>query len=908
MRSLSAAVSCLLAVVPALTVLPIPPAAGAPAAVPAVGPEVARAAVADPPGNSPAGPQTGPHAVPTKVTELPLPASVSAAGVRPGVPAVLTAASTTAGFQTLGVTWAATPARPDLAISVRTKGATGWSGWQVLDDDAGDDDTATGPGVRGGTDPLWVGPSDGVQARVVVRSGALPKDLRLELVNPGVSGYDVTAASTTPGSTATPGTLVAAGVSRAAVNTSAVVTGGLAEPAILSRAAWGADESRVRDTPTYMPTVKAAVMHHTAGPNNYSPAQVPSIIRGDYAYHLSRGWDDIGYNALVDRFGRIWEGRAGGLDKAVMGAHAGGFNTDTFGVSVIGNYDVAHPMAASVSAVARVMAWKLDLNHRDPFGTTELTSAGGGTARYRAGVTKTFPVIMGHRNTGFTACPGRYLYPYLPSIRRQVKTLMKAALTNPAGPPASVLLGTTVSVKAGSLAAQSWQLDVTGPCAAGRVARITGKAKAGARITASWNGRLADGTLAPAGRYTLTLTSHSSTATARPVVKRVLVVPPAPAAVPAGTPSGGAGGYVPLTPTRLLDTRTTGHVALGPAGRADGPVLGRAGVPAAGVTSVVLNLTATCVSDDTALTVGPAGSAASTRPVTSIAAGGTGSVLVTARVGANGAVSVGNAAGVTQLTVDVVGFYTAGGRPVRPITSTRVYDSRTDVRTGLAGPISAGEIRLIPLPEGLGGVPAADLRAVVLDVSALSPTGAGTVTAYRPDAAGNLAGLVHGPGDSADNLAVVEVSNGMIALRVTGTAVNVALDVQAVVVDGVAGSVAGDTAFTAIAPRPLLNTSTTGGPIAIGKPRRLAVTGTATGVPAGVSAVLLDVTVVDPAASTWIRVYPGGQTAAGTAVRVAKGDTRGNPVVVPVGPDGTIALANARGSAQVRVDVHGYFG
>ncbi len=179
--------------------------------------------------------------------------------------------------------------------------------------------------------------------------------------------------------------------------------------------------------------------------------------------------------------------------------------------------------------MARVVAWKLDLNHRDPYSSTWLTS-GGGTARYPAGTTRSFPAIMGHRNTGHTACPGRHLYPYLPSIRSQVKALMKAALTNPSGPPASVLRGAQVSITAGSLAKQSWRLDVTGPCGQGRVARISGSAKAGAKITARWNGRLTDGSLAGSGRYTLTLTSRSPVDAARPVVRRTLVLPPAPPA------------------------------------------------------------------------------------------------------------------------------------------------------------------------------------------------------------------------------------------------------------------------------------------------------------------------------------------------------------------------------------------
>ena len=81
-------------------------------------------------------------------------------------------------------------------------------------------------------------------------------------------------------------------------------------------------------------------MHHTADTNNYTADQVPAMMRSIYRYHtVSRGWGDIGYNVIVDKYGRLWEGRFGGLASTVIGAHAGGFNTGTFGVSMLGNYD-----------------------------------------------------------------------------------------------------------------------------------------------------------------------------------------------------------------------------------------------------------------------------------------------------------------------------------------------------------------------------------------------------------------------------------------------------------------------------------------------------------------------------------------------------------------------------------------
>ena len=114
------------------------------------------------------------------------------------------------------------------------------------------------------------------------------------------------------------------------------------QPKIYTRAQWGADESiRLHECPggpDYSSTIKIGFVHHTVSTNDYSAAQVPAMIRSFYAYHvLGNGWCDIGYNFLVDRFGRLWEGRYGGIDKAVIGSHTGGFNRNSFAVSMIGD-------------------------------------------------------------------------------------------------------------------------------------------------------------------------------------------------------------------------------------------------------------------------------------------------------------------------------------------------------------------------------------------------------------------------------------------------------------------------------------------------------------------------------------------------------------------------------------------
>src|SRR5207253_3942572 len=104
-------------------------------------------------------------------------------------------------------------------------------------------------------------------------------------------------------------------------------------------AGWGADERLMTWQPQYVHSVEAVAFHHTATGNDYASGDVPRLMRAIYYYQaVSRGWGDIGYSVLVDRFGRLWEGRYGGLSRAVVGAHAGGFNRATAGIAVIGDH------------------------------------------------------------------------------------------------------------------------------------------------------------------------------------------------------------------------------------------------------------------------------------------------------------------------------------------------------------------------------------------------------------------------------------------------------------------------------------------------------------------------------------------------------------------------------------------
>ena len=193
-------------------------------------------------------------------------------------------------------------------------------------------------------------------------------------------------------------------------------------PPIVPRSGWNADETIRRSTPSIAPAIRLAVVHHTAGANGYTAAQSPSIVRAIELYHVKgNGWNDIGYNFLVDRFGTVFEGRYGGIDRNVVGAHAEGFNTGSVGVSVLGEYSSLPASPQARESLAKLLAWRLDLAHVDPASTLSFIS--GGNARFPAGLPVFLRTVSGHRDVGFSDCPGTALYNLLNGITGEVAKL-----------------------------------------------------------------------------------------------------------------------------------------------------------------------------------------------------------------------------------------------------------------------------------------------------------------------------------------------------------------------------------------------------------------------------------------------------------------------------------------------------
>ncbi|CAJ1494659.1 N-acetylmuramoyl-L-alanine amidase [[Mycobacterium] burgundiense] len=201
-------------------------------------------------------------------------------------------------------------------------------------------------------------------------------------------------------------------------------------PAIISRAQWGAGPTGRCGPPVYGDTVRAGVVHHTAGNNDYAPEDSAAIIRAIYAYHTQTlGWCDIGYNALVDKYGQVFEGRAGGTDRPVEGSHSGGFNHNTFGVAMLGNFNEFRPPDILLGTMGRLLGWRLGLDHVDPRGTVVLPSAGGRFTHFARGSMPTLPTIFTHRDVGNTDCPGDAAYAALDEIRN-----LAARFNQPAPP------------------------------------------------------------------------------------------------------------------------------------------------------------------------------------------------------------------------------------------------------------------------------------------------------------------------------------------------------------------------------------------------------------------------------------------------------------------------------------------
>ncbi|MCW2788572.1 MAG: hypothetical protein JWP56_875 [Aeromicrobium sp.] len=312
-----------------------------------------------------------------------------------------------APFSMLGVTWEGGLRDADTHVEVRWRSEGTWSDWTELHADPAPEE-----GGRSGTEPQWVGTADGAQVRVASTSDAAPRGLALSTIDPAAPADDTDDATGT------------------AVDPAANVTpvASAAKPGIISRSKWGASSTGSCDSPIYGSTTRGAVIHHTAGNNTYTKAQSAAIVKATQAYHMkSRKWCDIGYNFLVDKYGQIFEGRAGGVTKPVRAAHSGNLavNKETMGISLMGTFSTTQPSAAMKTAVVDLVSWRFAQFKLKAKGTYSL----GGLTLNR---------IAGHRNVVGTECPGNAAYAWLSAkdgLRDRVEDTL-AGTASPAPAPA----------------------------------------------------------------------------------------------------------------------------------------------------------------------------------------------------------------------------------------------------------------------------------------------------------------------------------------------------------------------------------------------------------------------------------------------------------------------------------------
>ena len=395
---------------------------------------------------------------------------LDAAGVSASRPAPVSFTMVGVHWQGSGEVWFRTAARP---------GRFGpWRPAQPEDEDvpdAGSSELDERAGWRIGN-PWWTGTARWIQYRV---SGEVTR-LRAYFVDSPVTVADRERAAS----------------ERPAARASLASAGPVAQPSIVRRSGWDADETIVRDAPAIAQRLRFSVVHHTAGSNSYSPSQSAAIVRGIQRYHvLGNGWDDIGYNFLVDKYGRVFEGRGGGITENVVGAHAGGFNTGSVGVAVIGIYDSKAISTAARRALQRLLAWRLDVGHLYPRGLWNAISAG--SSRWPVGANVRLRAVSGHRDTSYTSCPGNRIYGLLGSIARRVTSIGLPKLWSP---EAEGSLGGPVRFTGRLSEPRPWRVEVKDAVGA-VVASGSGN---GTAVDWTW-----DATAAPVASYTYTISAGS---------------------------------------------------------------------------------------------------------------------------------------------------------------------------------------------------------------------------------------------------------------------------------------------------------------------------------------------------------------------------------------------------------------
>ncbi|MGY2126966.1 peptidoglycan recognition protein family protein [Blastococcus sp. SYSU DS0617] len=185
------------------------------------------------------------------------------------------------------------------------------------------------------------------------------------------------------------------------------------------------------------------IVHHSASPNGYASEGVPRVLRGFHAFHTGpeKGWPDVAYNFFVDRFGVVWEGRAGSLDGPVLPDATGGSQGFSQIACFIGDHSTEAPTPEAQRSMTLLLAALAGRYGIDPRPGATAGFVSRGSNKWPAGAPVTAATISGHRDMSLTSCPGDAAYPLVRDIfPAEVVAVLAARAAAPApaeAPPAS---------------------------------------------------------------------------------------------------------------------------------------------------------------------------------------------------------------------------------------------------------------------------------------------------------------------------------------------------------------------------------------------------------------------------------------------------------------------------------------
>jgi hypothetical protein len=823
--------------------------------------------------------------------------------------AVVVRGSTAQSFSTIGVSFASSD---DHGGQIRVRHTDGkWGPWKPLERKSGEGaDSGSADGASAGassaSDPLFV--DDAIAYEAWLPGDAT--DVTVHRVQARQQNAEAATAADAPPAPA-PDTPASATSAEALVRLG-----------VHSRAEWGARPPKIHPGLGNAENgVKMVVVHHTASENDYTAAQAPKLVRDFQAYDMDvRRYDDLGYNVMVDRFGSIWEGRYGGLDQPVIGAHALGFNSVAMGIVVIGNFVDVEPPQAVINAVAKLAGWKLALEGYDP--TSSVTITGDEADGHPLHpLPLTTPRIVGHRDVGQTQCPG-LIWNHLGEIR----TLAAAYAAKGTGELGSVIDNGNHTITIAGRVTRTMPVPEPPPATTSTSAAAASTSTTRPTTTATSPAKLPANVVVRVDRR---VTARASANLTRPEPSTALVAPvnppdpndafsleldvaPGPHRVcvweTASTESPATGlepqrligcraltvrdpDVNPIRPTRVFDSRSASALHLEASGVRVVAIAGVKPIPTEAV-AVAANITVAGSAKSGFLTAFPCGEAppASTSNVNFVA-GQTIAAMVLTKLDAKGQLCL-FASTPLDAIVDVTAWFPVGGA-FDAVAPTRLLDTRT-TRT----PLAAGKERVLAV-RGQPGVPA-NAAAVALNVVAVDPTRAGWVSIYPCDAGrGGTSTVNFTARNTIANLAVTKLAADGTVCLYADSATDVIVDIT--------GGFRGGDSYTPIAPVRIMDTRSglMHKRLTDDDTTEVGIRGLA-GVPTDATAVVVNLTMTNASNAGYATLYPCAQVWPGTSnVNYVPNASMPNLTLTRIGVNGCLRLYNEFATDAI-IDVVGY--